>query len=422
MLALTHTRIDLNRAQPPADTGIPNVAPRRPVDDSAPREAEIASAARRLRRNKAPGITKTTSNHLKAWMKQALEPEVGKDPQRQLWDTLVQLIQHMWSTGQLPTELTWSIQVLLPKSNGGARGIELLEVARKLMESIIDTRVKEVIEFHDCLHGFRSGRGTDISIVEAKLIQQMAAIAGEALFECFIDLRQAFDSVDHEEGLTMLEDRGAGPNLLRLLHNFWEQQEIACRQGGFHGPSFRAGRGATQGRLFSPSFFNIIIDQVVRYWLQFTITEDHDTATNGLRGATVRDLMVAFYADDGLFAVWNHQWLQDALNVLVTLFQKVGLETNVDKTKILICHPSFVRTHLRHLSDEAYKRRLTGEGLSYRDRKQQRMQCQLCIKPFAASYIDSHRATAHHDFEYALPALPEALLEDAHVPHSYNIS
>jgi len=174
-------------------------------------------------------------------MKQALDPDKGRQPQRQPWDTLVQLMQHMWSTGQLSTELTWSIQVLSPKPNGGARGIGLLEVVWKLMEAINDTRVKEVIEFHDCLHGFHSGRGprgTDTAVIEAKLIQQLAAIAGEALFECFIDLCQAFDSVDHEESLTILEDGGAGPNLLRLLRGFWEQQEIVCRQGGFHGPSF----------------------------------------------------------------------------------------------------------------------------------------------------------------------------------------
>jgi len=60
--------------------------------------------------------------------------------------------------------------------------------------------------------------------------------------------------------------------------------------------------------------------------------------------------------------------------------------------------------------------------LSFRERKRQRVQCQWCIKNFAASYINIHRATAHHDFEYALPALSEALLEDAHVPQSYNIS
>jgi len=118
---------------------------------------------------------------------------------------------------------------------------------------------------------------------------------------------------------------------------------------------------------------------------------------NGLTGATVRDLLVAFHADDGLVASRNHQWLQDALNVLVTLFQKVGPETSVDKTKIVVCHPSLVRTHL---SDEACKRRLTGEGLSFRERKRQRVQCQWCVKNFAANHIDIHGAVAHHDAHF----------------------
>jgi len=102
--------------------------------------------------------------------------------------------------------------------NDDTSGIGLLEVAWKLMEAIIDTKI------HDCLNGFRSSRGTDTAIIEAKLIQQLAAIAGDALFECFVDLCHALDSVDHEEGLAILEDRGAGPNLLRLLHRFREQQ------------------------------------------------------------------------------------------------------------------------------------------------------------------------------------------------------
>ena len=63
-------------------------------------------------------------------------------------------------------------------------------------------------------------------------------------------------------------------------------------------------------------------------------------------GAAVRNLLLAFCADDGLIASRNHQWSQDALAVLVTLFRKVGSETNVDKTKMVICHPTFIRTHL----------------------------------------------------------------------------
>jgi hypothetical protein len=51
-------------------------------------------------------------------------------------------------------ELQWSILVLLPKGNGGVRGIGLLELAWKHIEAIIDTRVKTAVRFHDSLHGF----------------------------------------------------------------------------------------------------------------------------------------------------------------------------------------------------------------------------------------------------------------------------
>ena len=85
----------------------------------------------------------------------------------------------------------------------------------------------------------------------------------------------------------------------------------------------------------------------------------------------------------------------------------------------MICHPGFIRTHL---SDDAYKRKVTGEGLSYRDRQRQRVMCPLCQKPFAASYIDKHRADEHYKFEYALPDLPPGMLQDAHVPEAYEIS
>jgi hypothetical protein len=45
--------------------------------------------------------------------------------------------------------------VLIPKAEQGKyRGIALLEVIYKLISTIIDTRLKDAIEFDDALHGF----------------------------------------------------------------------------------------------------------------------------------------------------------------------------------------------------------------------------------------------------------------------------
>jgi phage-related holin len=44
--------------------------------------------------------------------------------------------------------------VLLPKGGGDYRGIGLLEIVWKVIESIINRRIASKIQFHDSLHGF----------------------------------------------------------------------------------------------------------------------------------------------------------------------------------------------------------------------------------------------------------------------------
>ena len=49
--------------------------------------------------------------------------------------------------------MLWVIVVLIPKGGRDYRGIGLLEPFWKVVEGIMDTRL-DVVEFHDCLHGF----------------------------------------------------------------------------------------------------------------------------------------------------------------------------------------------------------------------------------------------------------------------------
>jgi Reverse transcriptase (RNA-dependent DNA polymerase) len=146
----------------------------------------------------------------------------------------------MWTTGEIPTELTWTNLVLIPKDNGDKRGIGLLETVWKLMESIISARVMKEVQFYDCLHVFRHIRGTGTAILEAKLVQELACNDQEPLFYIFLDLRKAYDTIDRTRALAILEGYGVGPNTLRLFKKFWEQQQIVARQSGFHGPAFQA--------------------------------------------------------------------------------------------------------------------------------------------------------------------------------------
>ena len=313
------------------------------------------------------------------------------DPKPEQWDRFCDLIWHVYSTGDLPQALPWSILACIPKSDGGRRGIGLLEIVWKVLEAIIDSRLKATITLHDAIHGFTAKRGTGTATTEVKLQMELAQIRQEPLFQVFLDLRKAYDTADRPRMLAILRGYGVGPHTLRLLENFWAQQQIVPRQSGFHGPVITASRGGTQGSLLFPMLFNILEDAILRHWLSLVIDDDGSVAQQGM-GLTVADRLAAFYADDGLVSSTHHPWLQHATEVLVGLFRRVGLVTNVAKTKAMTTFP---QAFVIEQSARACKRRVTGDGPSFREFQRQKVSCPTCGKPLARGSLQTHLRRVH---------------------------
>jgi len=375
-----------SRTAPPGES-IPVLVAPFDICDEIPSEEEIERHVKWLKNGKSPGPTGMRAEHLKGWLAAARRKEA---PDGTNWCLLVSLIQECFKEGVLPTQLPWSTMVLLPKGGGDFRGIGLLEVCWKLITSIMDARFKEKIDFHDALHGFRAGRGTGTAIIEAKLLQQLAAIQQVPLFEIFLDLRKAYDTLDRDRTLQILEAYGVGPRALGLLRHFWDRQSVVARQGKYHGRPFPATRGVTQGDIISPTIFNIVCDAIIRQWLN-AVSDDGRDPVEGV-GLRVIDRAAMFYADDGLLASRSASWLQEALEVLTDLFERVGLRTNTTKTVAMTCVPGFIRSHV---SDTSYRRRTSGEGASLRERQRRRVECSECGKSLAASSLSTHLLTQH---------------------------
>ena len=362
-----------------------------PINDAVPDEGEIQTAVARLKTNRAGGHSHLRAEHFKDWHAQAYPTNAEQEPNRHRWDKLVAIVQHIWSTGELPTELSWTILAIIPKGQHDSRGIGLIEVLLKLLEAIIDTRIKETVQFHDVLHGFRAHRGTGSAILEVKLFMELASIQLAPLYLIFLDLRKAYDTLDRERLIATLRDYGAGPCMTRLLEAFWDNQQVVVRQQGYHGPAFSADRGSTQGGLASPTLFNMVVDAVIRHWLSLVLNGNGDIVENGL-GHTVADRLSILYADDGLLGARDDEWLQGSLNVLVSLFRRFGLQANVTKTKAMTCFPGATR---QGISPESYARRMTGVGDTYRERLRRRVTCPECNKELAAGSLRQHRRMAH---------------------------
>ena len=111
------------------------------------------------------------------------------------------------------------------------------------------------------------------------------------------------------------------------------------------------------------------------------------------RGREGRHQLAVFYGDDGMVVSLDPAWLQGAFSALVAIFDRVGLLTNVAKTVSMVCQPC--RAGSGNRTPDGYRRRVTGEGLSYRERKRERVACGECGVEIAAGSLSGHLMTRH---------------------------
>jgi hypothetical protein len=191
---------------PPGDP-IPICVATFEIDDNVPDEREIADTVILLRWGKYPGQSGIRAEHLREWLNAA---ERGGNPDPNRWNKMVELVQHDFETGKLPMELPWSVQVLIPKFSGGCRGIGLLEICWKVISKIMDLRMKQGNDCDDSIHGFRAERGTSTANIEAKMQMQLSCVRRQTLYQVFIDLAKAYDTLDRGRTLEILEGYGVG--------------------------------------------------------------------------------------------------------------------------------------------------------------------------------------------------------------------
>ena len=104
---------------------------------------------------------------------------------------------------------------------------------------------------------------------------------------------------------------------------------------------------------------------------------------------------MAFFVDDGLVGSRDPFWLQTALNVLMTLFESIGLRTNPDKTKVMTCVPGKIR---QAHTTEAYHTQQYGPVNP--TAKRHRVECDICGMSLVAGSLRSHLETQHNTYRF----------------------
>jgi hypothetical protein len=108
--------------------------------------------------------------------------EGEEDENMEKWDRVVELVQHAFETGKMPTAFQASTLILVPKSNVGKyRGIALLKALYKLLSALINRQVCKRVKWHDTVHSFIAKRSCSTAINGGKTGHAAGKAAGPGL-------------------------------------------------------------------------------------------------------------------------------------------------------------------------------------------------------------------------------------------------
>ncbi len=104
-----------------------------------------------LRNGHAAGAMGMKAEHLKEWLANVTreEREDGRvEGLGDQWQSFVALLQAIWTTRSVPTQMSWMIVILLPKGGGNYHSIGLLDPIWKVVEKVMVYRFT-ALELHD---------------------------------------------------------------------------------------------------------------------------------------------------------------------------------------------------------------------------------------------------------------------------------
>ena len=246
---------------------------------------------------------------------------------------LCKIISNSFLTGTFPDAL--KISKVIPIHKGEStqvlnnyRPISLLSIFDKIMEKLMHKRLYSFLNEHDILFknqfGFRKNNSTSFALIQ--ITERIKETIDNKKYGCgiFIDLRKAFDTVNHDILLTKLHHYGIKGNALNWFKSYLSNRKQFVNHNGESSQLQCITSGVPQGSVLGPLLFLIYINDLpnISNILEFYLFAD--------------DTNIYYEADtlEKLEIIVNRE-----LKKLRTWLIVNRLSLNIEKTNFVVFHP-----------------------------------------------------------------------------------
>jgi len=275
-------------------------------------EKEVAEAVKRSKKGKAVGPDDIPSEF---WKK------MGTIGVR--WLTV--LISKIQSGSPMPDQWRGSFLIPLYKGKGDTRdcnnyrSIKLMSHTMKIVERVLDSRIRQLVQLSQDQCGFVGGKSTIDAIQSLRILMEKHRDASRDLHMIFVDLEKAFDKVPRDLIWTALRARKVPETYVQMVQDMY--RDVGTKVKCFSGVSdeFPIDVGVHQGSVLSPLLFILVLD----YLLEGKVTDPL--------------VLQLLFADDGAIVSEDPEALQRAFDVWTDVLEGNGLRMSPKKTEYLHC-------------------------------------------------------------------------------------
>lgn len=180
--------------------------------------------------------------------------------------------------------------------------------------------------------GFIKGKLTTDHIFTIKQTLEKYNEFGKEIHICFVDFKQAYDSIIREELWKALEEFEFSAKLIQLVKECNSNSCYKVKFGNKISESFEASTGLRQGDALSPTLFNIALEKVIKSLPDYQGME------------LLRNKTILAYADDIMVIGCSREEIITKTADLIAAAKPMGLEISQDKTKYMVIGRNYGNT------------------------------------------------------------------------------